>query len=758
MSRDKVTSGEVSRVRDTSGLFLTVLMLLLGNVMPFSDDSQPRSYVRDGDLVLGAVLPVHVFDSAYPCGFRLRDISAVQTVEALVYTIDQINNSTDLLPGVQLGFAILDDCAKDTTALQETLKFMPESQRYNSKQCEMSCSNKKDDEFYDVIGVIGAESTPSTIMIANLLNIFQIPQISPSASSDLLTDKKYRYLMRMVPPDSFQVEAILDILKHFNWTYISVAYSEGGYGTKAAENLKQSSGSLGICIGEMVRVSPSDNEQMFDAAVQTLNLSKARVVVLFADQEELKYLFRAVQRAKLLNRFVWIGSDGVAVNIDDLQDFSDVALGALTVSPHTVFVPEFQEHFEKLNPHNTNGNPWISEMWEFVFNCTWSLNETNEECYKYDSIRNSSMYEPSSFVSIFIDTVHVFARALDSYIDSECSNMPTSALRSCIKGDQYLNYMKQVDFEGKIGNIKLEPEGDFLIGEYKILNVRPDGSSGQNRMKSHKVGRWDARKSELYVKDTEIYWGLPQEHGQVPESWCGQKCVAGEIYFYHKGTCCWECRRCKSNEITTTNDTKCTDCPLFSWPNQDTFRTCHAIPPEYLFWADPLVIIMIVAALTGLGGCLAMLIIYMRHNKARVIKATSRELSYIILFGVLVQFTLVCSLVSIPSTVSCFINLVGFNLSFTLVYAPLMVKTNRIYRIFDAGRRTIRLPSCTSPCAQVAITCLFIGVQVRVCQLKRFLFVLNSASINILLYSSKFSNVPFSYMMFFSQTHKLKYF
>ena len=64
--------------------------------------------------------------------------------------------------------------------------------------------------FYDVVSVIGAESSPSSIMIANVLTLFGIPQISYTSTSDLLSDKnKFPYFMRMIPPDRFQVSRLL---------------------------------------------------------------------------------------------------------------------------------------------------------------------------------------------------------------------------------------------------------------------------------------------------------------------------------------------------------------------------------------------------------------------------------------------------------------------------------------------------------------------------------------------------------------------
>jgi len=64
--------------------------------------------------------------------------------------------------------------------------------------------------------------------VQNLLSLFNIPQIGYSATSKDLSDKSlYRYFMRVVPSDKLQARALVDIVLHFNWTFISTVYTEG---------------------------------------------------------------------------------------------------------------------------------------------------------------------------------------------------------------------------------------------------------------------------------------------------------------------------------------------------------------------------------------------------------------------------------------------------------------------------------------------------------------------------------------------------
>ena len=56
--------------------------------------------------------------------------------------------------------------------------------------------------------------------------------VSPLQLSDRT---KYAYFARVVPSDTYQARAIVDLLVHYNWTYISLVNSEGVYGETGAK-------------------------------------------------------------------------------------------------------------------------------------------------------------------------------------------------------------------------------------------------------------------------------------------------------------------------------------------------------------------------------------------------------------------------------------------------------------------------------------------------------------------------------------------
>lgn len=79
----------------------------------------------------------------------------------------------------------------------------------------------------------------------------QIPQISYASTGIELSDKsRFEYFSRVVPPDTLQARAMVDVVKDLGWSYVSTLADEGNYGEKgigAFEDLAKSSGMVMLC-------------------------------------------------------------------------------------------------------------------------------------------------------------------------------------------------------------------------------------------------------------------------------------------------------------------------------------------------------------------------------------------------------------------------------------------------------------------------------------------------------------------------------
>lgn len=129
------------------------------------------------------------------CG-EIKKERGIQRLEAMLFAIDLVNNSTSLLPHLKLGARIFDTCDRDTIALEKCVSFVSDYFLLNDDSISndfgctlnetvygsnlvapsMMRAYKKKDVINrrKVIGVIGAASSSVSIQVANLLRLFQV--------------------------------------------------------------------------------------------------------------------------------------------------------------------------------------------------------------------------------------------------------------------------------------------------------------------------------------------------------------------------------------------------------------------------------------------------------------------------------------------------------------------------------------------------------------------------------------------------------
>lgn len=88
----------------------------------------------------------------------------------------------------------------------------------------------------------GPEFCLFLLMLFSFPTPSQIPQISyASTAPDLSDNSRYDFFSRVVPSDTYQAQAMVDIVKALKWNYVSTLASEGSYGESGVEAFIQKS-------------------------------------------------------------------------------------------------------------------------------------------------------------------------------------------------------------------------------------------------------------------------------------------------------------------------------------------------------------------------------------------------------------------------------------------------------------------------------------------------------------------------------------
>lgn len=199
----------------------------------------------------------------------------------------------------------------------------------------------------------------------------------------------------------------------------------------------------------------------------------------------------------------------------------------------------------------------------------------------------------------------------------------------------------------------------------------------------------------------------------VPDSVCSFPCESGERKRMVKGVpCCWHCELCDGYQYLL-DEFNCDMCPFDMRPTPN--RTdCRPTPIIKLEWSSMWAIIPVFLAVLGILATSGVIITFIRFNDTPIVRASGRELSYVLLTGIFLIYLITFFMIAEPSTVVCAFRRLFLGLGMCFSYSAMLTKTNRIYRIFEQGKKSVTPPKFISPTSQLIITFILISGQVRV--------------------------------------------
>ncbi|XP_023132085.1 metabotropic glutamate receptor 1 isoform X1 [Amphiprion ocellaris] len=682
-----------------------------------------RSVARmDGDVIIGALFSVHHQPSAEKVAERkcgdVREQYGIQRVEAMFHTLDRINADPNLLPNISLGCEIRDSCWHSSVALEQSIEFIRDSlisirdDKDGSKWCiDGTPSNQPPPSKKPIAGVIGPGSSSVAIQVQNLLQLFNIPQIAYSATSIDLSDKTlFKYFLRVVPSDTLQARAMLDIVKRYNWTYVSAVHTEGNYGESGMEAFKELASQEGLCIAHSDKIYSNAGEKHFDRLLRKLRerLPKARVVVCFCEGMTVRGLLMAMRRLGVFGEFLLIGSDGWADRYEVVEGYEQEAEGGITMKLQSAVVKSFDDYYLKLRLDTNKRNPWFPEFWQYRFQCRLPGHPQENKNYKKVCTGNESLHEnyvQDSKMGFVINAIYAMAHGLHDMHKELCpSQTGLCEAMDPIDGSKLLDYLLQTSFRGVSGEeIYFDENGD-TPGRYDIMNLQ---NVGEDRYDYINVGSW--HEGILNIDDNKLW----MNSSEMVRSVCSDPCSKGQIKVIRKGevSCCWICTTCKDNEYVQDEFT-CKACELGWWPD-DELAGCQPLPLKYLDWADVESIVAVVFSCVGILITSFVTFVFIQYRDTPVVKSSSRELCYIILAGIFLGYICPFTLIARPSVASCYLQRLLVGLSSAMCYSALVTKTNRIARILAGSKKKIctRKPRFMSAWAQVIIAFMLISVQ-----------------------------------------------
>ncbi|CAF1277359.1 unnamed protein product [Adineta steineri] len=680
--------------------------------------SPPYDYISiPGDIILGGFFPIHQPPSneygSNQCAVIKRE-RGVQRLEAMLFALDVVNNRSSYLMSsilkkynIRFGALIYDSCDYESYAVERALNMLLPSLDHCMPLQKQKQNQSSSSSF--VAGVIGSASSTVSMAIADILRLAEIPQISyASTSTDLSQKPRFQYFSRVVPPDTYQAEAVVSIIQFLNWTYVAVIKETGSYGERLTDDFKAKLKNKTICIAGELSVNIKDLNSYARVIKELYDDEKYRFVVgvvVFAQEDSVRQILNQTSsRDQFKGRWIFLGTDGWGKKRYPvtIESFGRAAINAITIAPKLYLIPEFDDYFTNLTPSKNTRNPWFKEYWEETYKCKFT--ETPDTifnrnftrtCTDFDHINTtlSVSYFQEGYVHYVVDAVFTLVTAIQRLIEEKCLD-PSVYKPLCreffpFDGTKLLTVLRNTTFRNELSKriIKFTTDGDG-IGTYDIFQYQIINSSDRldyvtigeftDSDQSHERLRINLQSVKWVKYNREItHWS---ETSQVPRSFCSESCPPGEIRTnIDSQQCCWTCRTCELFHITI-NETACSPCSEKEVPNSD-FTKCIAVAGEYLSAHNIIAWPALILSSIGLLMAIYTIVIFIRFAQTPVIKASSRELSYFLLSGICCCHLCAWPLILKPHVLTCLFIRIGVGLSLTICLAALLTKTNRIYTI-----------------------------------------------------------------------------
>ncbi|XP_036935349.1 extracellular calcium-sensing receptor-like [Acanthopagrus latus] len=629
---------------------------------------------------------------------------------AMVFAIEEINNSTELLPGIKLGYQIHDSCASAPLAMHVTFQLSNGLDPvFNTReQCSQSGM---------VMAIVGESGSTQSISMSRIIGAFNIPQVSHFSTCACLSDKQqYPSFFRTIPSDQFQSDALAKLVKHFGWTWIGAVRSDSDYGNNGMASFLDAAQKEGICVEYSESFYRTHPRSRIQKVADVIRRSTAMVVLAFLASTEMRLLLDELLREPSPPR-QWISSESWITN-PDLLRFS-ICAGAIGFGIQKSVIPGLREFLLDLSPSKVAASPVLTEFWEDAFNCRLGKSAAKDErvCDGTEDIQTlTSQYTDTSqlrITNMVYKAVYAIAHAIHNEVCQDTHSKTQCDKFTRIESKQVLTQLKKVNFSQNGYDVSFDVNGD-PVARYELLNWQKSESGS---IEIVTVGLYDASlpEGQEFRINRNLTWVDGDKH--VPVSVCSDSCLPGTRKMLQKGKpiCCYDCIPCPEGEISNATDsTDCFPCPKEFWPNTEG-DTCLPKPVDFLSFDEVLGIIL--AAFSVGGACLALVIaaVFFYHRTSPIVRANNSELSFLLLFSLTLCFLCSLTFIGAPSHWSCMLRHTAFGITFVLCISCVLGKTIVVLMAFRATLPGSNVMKWFGPPQQRMTVVFFTFIQVLIC-------------------------------------------
>nr|XP_043893522.1 taste receptor type 1 member 1-like [Solea senegalensis] len=644
---------------------LLCLLESLFRVFTQCTDVAESEFWLEGDYLIGGLFDIHqdnttshhIRPEATDCSSKTLTLSSYRRFQLMRFAVEEINNSTNLLPNVSLGYEIFDHCSasQNFPGIFDLLSVNGSVYPWGELQKNLSKYSK-------VFAVVGPFSSSETMTTAPLFMMDLIPMVSYGAASSAFSEKvKFPSFLRTVHSNEAIIDVIVEIILHFKWRWVSFLQSNDDFGTNGLELLKKKIARTDICLAySKTLFDKTNSSQIF----KQINAQMITVIIVFAPKQIAEALILSAIELNITNK-VWIAGDTWSLNERLLKMKEIRSIGTvLGVSQSVVTIPGFSDFIYSTIDHSLYGRE-----------------EQQTFCNQLCSCRSLSAsrlvsIDPSFSFAVYSATYAV-AHALHNVLqcgDGKCNSSIT------VYPYMVLAALKKSNFTLLNHRIQFDENGDPNFGSYSIVFWNASGDAEE-------IGVHTFFPSvHSCINGSKVQW---YTNGEVPTSLCSTECSDGyakEQDGIHK--CCFTCEICPyGSYVNSTEDAyTCMPCAETEWSTEGS-TSCNLRLVEYIRFTDGEAILIMVGALVLVGITLAMSVLFAINYNTPVVRSAGGPMCFLILGCLDLSSVSVFFYIDKPTLSYCILRYLPFFLFFSVCIACFVVRSFQIVCIFKIAAK-----------------------------------------------------------------------
>ncbi|XP_070810136.1 vomeronasal type-2 receptor 26-like [Pituophis catenifer annectens] len=623
-------------------LLLVFLMNKITLSCPASDAFLvPHEWYQPGDLIVGGIVS-HTYYNLHEINFKEHPyktsydtpnvlIKFYQHILALAFAVKEINEDSQILPNVTLGFHIYDSYYDSRMTYRTTLDLLFKSQEFIPNY---NCDRQK-----NLMAIIGGLDFVTSFYIAEIINFFKIPQLTyGSLAQEEFKISKLSSLYFMVPKEDHQYIGIIQLLHHFSWTWIGIFIIDNNNGENFLQKMQPLLSENGICSAFIERLPQQLHLERFSELSQMISIisinmrhSKANVFLLYGGAwtiiwlRFITFLIDPESKETALLRKVWIMTAQIDFVLPGTHIRWNLKMynGAISFTVHSTAVVGFKEFLQTINPLSDYRDGFRQNVWEQSFECSFPKAE------------------------------------LQGMQSGKCTGE-----------------MKLEDLPGPVFEMEMTGQS------YSVFNAVYAVAHALQAL--HMLGF--NRKKTMMSKKTDLLnlqpWQAP------PLSRCNDPCFPGSWKKRIEGDqfCCYDCVPCPEGKISNQNDMDdCFECSEDRYPNKEK-KDCIMKLLVFLTFEESLGIGLASATLGFFFLTFWVLGTFIKHRDTPIVKANNRSLTYTLLVSLLLCFLSSLLFLSQPGKVTCFLRQSMFGITFSVAISSVLAKTITVVVAFMATK------------------------------------------------------------------------